>query len=51
VFKLFDTVGRTFSKRFNSSVRAIADVANDLMSRRSSLSKEAITHSLHISAY
>jgi hypothetical protein len=51
VFELLDTVGGSFSERFNGSVRAIADVANNLMSRRGSLSKEAITHSLHLSTY
>jgi hypothetical protein len=50
VLESLNTVRRSFSKRFDRSVRTVAYVSDNLMSRRCSLRKETIANSLHITA-
>ena len=51
VLEGFDTFFRSFSKSFHGSVRAITNIANNLVFGRSSLRKESITNSLHFTFY
>jgi len=51
VFETFNTICGTFSEHFDSPVRAVANVANNLMSRGSPLGKKTISNTLHLSAY
>jgi hypothetical protein len=50
VLESLNTVRRSFSKRFDRSIRTVAHVPHNLVSRRCSLRKETITNSLHITS-
>jgi hypothetical protein len=50
VLEGFNTVRRSFSKRFDGSIRTVAHVPDDLVPCRCSLRKETITDSLHITS-
>jgi hypothetical protein len=47
VLESLNTVRRSFSQRFDRSIRTIAHVTYNLMPRRRSLRKEEITYPLH----
>ena len=51
VFESFNAARRSFRKRFNASVRTIAHVADNLMSRCRALSKETIPDALNLASY
>jgi hypothetical protein len=47
MFESFNITRWSFGPRFNTSVRTVAHVPNNLMPRRCALRKETITDSLH----
>jgi hypothetical protein len=47
VLECFNASGRSFSERFNRSVRTVANIPDNLVPRRSTLREETITHALH----
>lgn len=49
--KLLDVTRRAFSNYFHDCIRTVAHITQNLMARRGALRKEAITHSLHVTAY
>lgn len=51
MLECFDAVRWSFRERFYASIRTVAHVANDLVSRGRALRKEAVTNSLHITSY
>jgi hypothetical protein len=51
VFESFNTIRRSFSERFNCSIRAIAYVPDHLMSRCCSLGEETIPNPLNVASY
>jgi hypothetical protein len=51
VFESFDAACRSLRECFNTSIRAVAHVANYLMSRRCSLREETIPDTLHVASY
>jgi hypothetical protein len=48
VFESLNAARRSLRKRFDTSIRAVAHVANYLMSRRRALRKEAIPDALNV---
>ena len=50
VFEGFDRFGRSFGQRFDTSVRKIAHVSQNLMARGGALREEAIAYALHFPA-
>jgi hypothetical protein len=51
MFESFDAVRRSFCKRFDRSIIAVANVANNLMTCCGALRKESIADTLNITSY
>jgi len=51
VFERFNSMLRSFSKRFDATIRTVAHVTDNLMPRGRALREKTITNSLHFSAY
>jgi hypothetical protein len=50
VFERFDAISRSFRKRFDTSVRTVTHVTDDLMARGCALRKETVTNPLHVAS-
>ena len=50
MFESFDATLGSFRQRFNGTVRTVAHVTNNLMTRRRALRKKSIPDSLHVTA-
>ena len=50
VLESLNATRRSFSKRLDASIRTVAHVTDNLMTRRRSLGKETITNSLHFTS-
>src|SRR6476646_2494725 len=51
VFESLDATRRSFSKRLDASIRTVAHVTDNLMTRGRALGKETITNSLHFTSH
>src|SRR5687768_9598942 len=51
VFESFNAVRRTFNKCFYTSIRTVAHITHNLVSRCRTLRKETIPDALHFTAY
>jgi hypothetical protein len=51
MFESFDVVRRSFCKRLNGCVIAVANIANNLMTCCRALRKESIANALNITPY
>lgn len=51
LFESFDAARRSFHERFDRTIRTVAHVTNNLMSRRGALREETIAHSLNLASY